>query len=168
VPLQSEEFVVFGPPMPVLAEAHLQHKLELAMEVLVSGSAIRLQALGTSMLPTIWPGDVLGIEPRLRCELVPGDIVLVARQRRFFVHRLIEKHNAGWITRGDSLPGNDEPADEGQVLGRVSVIHRKTGAVAPRSQLSLFARAVGWVLCHWDSVRGLALRIHSFRQCGVE
>jgi hypothetical protein len=165
VPLQSEEFLVFGPPMPVLAEAHLQHKLELAAEVLVSGRAIRLQALGTSMLPTIWPGDVLGIEPRPRCEIVPGDIVLVARQRRFFVHRLIEKHNAGWITRGDSLPRNDEPAEEGQVLGKLSVIHRKTGTVAPSAQLSLFGRAVGRVLCHWDSVRGLALRIYSFRQC---
>jgi peptidase S24-like protein len=154
--------------MPVSAEAHLQHQLELAAEVLLSGGAIRLQALGTSMLPTIWPGDVLGIEPRPQCEIVPGDIVLVARQRRFFVHRLIVKHNAGWITRGDSLPRNDEPADEGQVLGRVSVIHRKAGAVAPSLQLSLFSRAVGWVLCHWDLARGLALRIHSFRQCRIE
>ena len=77
--------------MPVMTEAREDHKLELATEVLRSGGAIRLQALGTSMLPSVWPGDLLSIEPAPGKDMVPGDIVLVARDARFFVHRLIEK-----------------------------------------------------------------------------
>ena len=113
--------------MPVMTEARGDHKLELATEVLRSGGAIRLQALGTSMLPSVWPGDVLSIEPAPGKDLVLGDIVLAVRDGRFFVHRLIEKRDCEWITRGDSLPQNDPPLAEAQVLGKVSLIHRKTG-----------------------------------------
>src|SRR5271157_1377561 len=104
MPVQSEDFVT------VMTEIREGHKLDLAAQVLSSGGAIRLQALGTSMLPSIWPGDVLSIEHKPGEEIVPGDIVLVARDGRFFIHRLIEKHNSGWITRGDSLPQPDPAA----------------------------------------------------------
>src|SRR5579864_3119340 len=109
--------------MPIMSEAREGHKLELATEVLTSGGIIRLQAQGTSMLPSIWPGDVVSIEHKPSQEIVPGDIVLVARHSRFFVHRLTEKHNSRWITRGDSLPQNDQPVAEVEVLGKVSLIH---------------------------------------------
>jgi signal peptidase I len=150
--------------MPVITEFHEGHKLELAAEVLSSGGAIRLRALGTSMLPTIWPGDIVSIERGNAQQIFPGDIVLVARQGRFFVHRLIEKNNARWITRGDALPFNDEPAAEVQVLGKVSLIHRRNGAVVSNSRVSMFARAFSWMLCHWDLSRNITLRIHSFWQ----
>jgi len=154
--------------MPITIEARDCHKLELAAEVLGLGGTLRLRAFGTSMLPVIWPGDVLTIEHKSGDEIVPGDIALVVRHGRFFVHRLIEKCDSGWITRGDSLPHNDEPAAESQVLGRVSLIRRKAGAVVPNARLSVFGRTLGWMLCHWDSVRNFALRIHSFRQGWVE
>ncbi len=154
--------------MPNLTEAREGHKLELATEVLAAGGTIRLQALGTSMLPSIWPGDVLSIEHKSGQEIVPGDIVLVARQSRFFVHRLIEKHNSCWITRGDSLPQNDEPATEVQVLGKVSLIYKKTGVVVPNSRVSGFGRALAWMLCRWDSFRNITLRMHSLWQGRVQ
>ena len=65
--------------MAIMTEAREAHKLDLAAEVLSAGGTIRLQALGTSMLPSIWPGDVLSIERPPGQEIVPGDIVLVAR-----------------------------------------------------------------------------------------
>jgi signal peptidase I len=150
--------------MAVMTRAHEGHKLELAAEVLASCGTIRLQALGTSMLPSIWPGDILTIDHKSGHEIVPGDIVLVARQGRFFVHRLIKKDNAGWITRGDSLPHNDEPAAEDQVLGEVSLILRGTEAVVPNPRISIFNSAFAWMVCRWDSFRNFALRMHSFRQ----
>jgi len=150
--------------MAIMTEAHEGHKLELAAKVLSSGGAIRLQALGTSMLPSIWPGDVLSIEHKPGQEIVPGDIVLVARNSRFFIHRLIEKHNSQWITRGDSLPQNDSPVLRAQVLGKVSRIHRKTVDIVPNSRVSVFDRTLAWMLCHWDSLRSFALRIHSLWQ----
>ncbi len=122
--------------MPVMTEARGDYKLELATEVLRSGGAIRLQALGTSMLPSVWPGDVLSIAPAPGKDIVPGDIVLVARDGRFFIHRLIQKDETHWITRGDSLAQNDPPLAEAQVLGKVSLIHRTTGDIVPKPRVS--------------------------------
>jgi hypothetical protein len=92
---------------------------------------------------------------------VAGDIVLVARQNRFFIHRLVEKHDSRWITRGDSLPQNDDSVDSCDVLGRVSLIHKRARVIVPSPCRSLFSRALAWMLCHSDSFRTIALRVHS-------
>jgi hypothetical protein len=148
--------------MPLMTEAREAYKLDLAAEVIRSHGTIRLQALGTSMLPSIWPGDVLSIESGPD-ELVPGDIVLVARDGRFFVHRLIDKQGSDWITRGDSLPQNDAPVAEAQVLGKVSAIHRQGRVIVPKLRVTVFAGVLATMLCHWDSLRNVTLRIRSLR-----
>jgi ribosomal protein L35AE/L33A len=147
--------------MPFLTEAREVQKLELAGEVLRTSGAIRLLALGTSMLPAIWPGDILCIERKSAGKIVHGDIVLVARDGRFFVHRAIEKRDGQWITLGDSLPQKDPPVAEAQILGKVSRIHRKAGVVVPKLRRSFFGRAFASLLCRWDWFRNFALRIHS-------
>jgi hypothetical protein len=154
--------------MPVMTEAREAYKLDLAAEVLSSHGTIRLRALGTSMLPSIWPGDVLSIESKSREELVSGDIVLVARGDRFFVHRLIEKQGLHWITRGDSLPQNDAPVVEAQVLGKVSLIHRQGRVIVPNLRVTVFAGVLATMLCHWDALRNLALRLRSLRPQELE
>jgi hypothetical protein len=143
-------------------------KLELATEVLSSSGAIRLRALGTSMLPSIWPNDILSIERQPSEAIVPGDIVLVARDDRFFVHRLFEKRDSEWITRGDSLPYSDQPVAEIHVLGKVSLIQRKAKVIVPSSRVSVLGRTVAWMLCRWDLFRNIALRVHSFRRSRVK
>src|SRR5277367_4245051 len=153
--------------MPFMTEAREVHKLELAADVLRASGAIRMAALGASMLPSIWPGDLLSIEHTAGEEIIPGDIVLVARDGRFFVHRLIEKHSSGWITQGDSLPQPDESVEEAQVLGKVSLIHRKSGDIVPHRRISWLGRALAFMLCHWGLFRNMSLRIHSFRQNGT-
>jgi hypothetical protein len=55
----------------------------LAAEILGSRRRLRLKALGTSMLPTVWPGDVLTIESAACEETGPGDTVLLQRSHRF-------------------------------------------------------------------------------------
>jgi signal peptidase I len=150
--------------MPGLTEVRENHKLELAKEVLSSGGAIRLRALGTSMLPSIWPGDVLRIESKLGEDFVPGDIVLVARDPRFVVHRLVEKRNSQWITRGDALPQNDPPVADSQLLGKVFTIHRKSRTITPSPRLKPVIRLLTWTLRHSNSARNIALRIHSIQQ----
>jgi tetratricopeptide (TPR) repeat protein len=54
-------------------------KLELAATLLRAGGSIRIKALGTSMLPTIWPGDILHIEGKACGELAIGDVVVVKK-----------------------------------------------------------------------------------------
>lgn len=165
MPIQPKKFVASLTTLTTTADAR---KLELAAEVLASGYALRLRAFGTSMLPSIWPGDILSIEPKPEEEIVAGDIVLVTRQNRFFIHRLIGKHDSRWITRGDSLPYNDNALASCDVLGRVSLIQKKKRTIVPNQRRSLFSRALAWTLCRSDTFRTVALRLHSVCQSSSE
>jgi signal peptidase I len=153
--------------MPHTLEIGEDHKLSLTVEMLRRRGAVRLRAWGTSMLPALWPGDLLTIQSRDYDEVVPGDIVLVMRDNRFFVHRLIERRKVGdrcaWITRGDAMPQNDPPAAEFELMGRVTFIRRGNRTVEPSRKLSLFTSALAWMLKRWDHFRSFALRIHAVR-----
>jgi len=142
-------------------------KTALAAETLRAGDSIRVQVLGSSMLPSIWPGDVVSIDKVLVAEITRGDIVVCERDDRFFVHRLLRKCDSKdeirWETRGDSMPQNDPPFSEGQLLGRVSAIFRSGRAIIPTRTRSMLARFLGWTICHVDPVRNLALRLHALR-----
>jgi signal peptidase I len=143
-------------------------KTALAAEILRAGDSIRLQVLGSSMLPSIWPGDVVSIDKVSVDEIVPGDIVVYERDDRLFVHRLLSKtassNGIRWETRGDSMPQNDPPFSEGQLLGRVSHILCGDRAIIPKRTRSGLARLLSWMICHIDSARNLALRLHALRK----
>lgn len=113
------------------------------------------------MLPIIWPGDVLNIEGA-KGGLAPGDIVLIARDDRFFVHRLIRfsQTTQQWTARGDALRQPDPPVIEPQILGRVVTVCRGNRNNVPGSHLSLLHRVVGLSLGYCDRLRNLALRVH--------
>ena len=109
----------------------------MAAEILRFGRRLRLKALGTSMLLTVWRGDMLTIE-REACEsTVSADIVLL-RDHRFVVHRLVARRNRSsdhcWVTRGDSLPQDDPPAGRHQLLNIVSCFIVATARTAKHSQ----------------------------------
>jgi signal peptidase I len=108
-------------------------KCELAGEVLRSSGALRLQVAGWSMLPAVWPGDVLVIERATTGEVSRGDIVLFGRDRRLFAHRVVAENleNSAILTRGDAMPGPDPIVRENELLGRVSSIMRKGRSIAP-------------------------------------
>ena len=143
-------------------------KLGLAAEMLRCGGTVRLRAWGASMLPSVWPGDLLTIQSAAHDEVVPGDIVLVTRDNRFFVHRLVETRQDGdcfsWITKGDSMPQNDSPAAASELLGRVVGISRANRSCIPSRRVSLLQSALAKMLCHSDRLRALALRIHAAHQ----
>jgi Peptidase S24-like len=169
MPLQSEEFLVSSRMQPP-TEFREQQKLELAASILRSGGTLRIKALGASMLPTLWPGDLLVIENTPCHRITLGDIALVMRDGRIFAHRLIgsigqEGHR--WITRGDAMPQNDPPAPDSDVLGRVACIHRRNRVIVPSRQPSLLTRAVSWLLCYSTTSRNLALRVHLWWQEGA-
>jgi hypothetical protein len=165
VQVQPEKFVAQKPLMPALTQAGGDYKLSLAAEVLRTGGWIRLQAQGTSMLPSLWPGDVLTIEATNPDVIVVGDIVLVAHENRFFVHRFVKKSsfqgNPHWITRGDAVPQDDPPAAPDEVLGKVVAIRRGSRVTIPSRRVSPPLRILAKMLCHWDRFRSLALRIHA-------
>ena len=63
---------------------------ELAAEVLRSFGRLRLGATGASMLPAIWPGDILSVHSHNVAEALPGDIVLFGRPGKLVAHRGVE------------------------------------------------------------------------------
>jgi|SRR5580700_712581 hypothetical protein len=153
--------------MPSSLKVREDPKLGLAAEMLRRGGSVRLTARGTSMLPSLWPGDLLTIQSVTRNEVVPGDIVLVLRDNLFFIHRLVEwTRSQGcllWITRGDAMPRNDPPAGASNLLGRVVFIRRGSRSFAPSRRVTLPRSVLAWSLCRWDRFRGLALRVHAAR-----
>jgi hypothetical protein len=138
-------------------------ELGLAAEILASGGTVRLRAFGTSMLPTLWPGDILTIEGE-SCRPAAGDIVLVLLNQRPFVHRVKERRDRDgqpqWITCGDAVPQSDPPATDSELLGKVSFIQRNRRVIVPSRRVSAGARAVAWLLCHFDRFRSVCLHLH--------
>lgn len=139
-----------------------EHKIELAAQLLRSGGRIRIRALGTSMLPTIFPGDILQIESAPRNELAVGDVVLVKRDKRIVIHRLVNNEGRQWVTRGDAVPQDDPPVADVEFLGRVTQIERRSRSLEPTSRLLWFQRVCAWGLCRWQNCRNVALRAHSW------
>jgi signal peptidase I len=153
------------PPMRMTLEARKDLKLKLIAEALRNGGTIQLRVRGTSMLPTLWPGDVLTIENTSCRASIPGDIVLVKRN---FVHRVKEKHICDgrvWlITQGDAVARIDPFVDDSQLLGKVLFIQRNRHVITPRKCLSTPARSLAWMLCYGDRFRSLCLRLYAYWQ----
>jgi hypothetical protein len=163
----AQEFL--GAPGFMQPDAHARelHKQTLAAEVLRTTGTVRLAALGYSMLPTLWPGDLLTIEAKSFDQVQVGDVVLFAREDRFFIHRILCKKDLEGrtylVARGDAMPEADMPVYPGELLGKaISVEYDdETFAIPACSGLR---RQVGLLLAHSDRLRSLALRCHDWRE----
>jgi hypothetical protein len=133
-----------------------------------SHPSVRLRVHGESMLPTLWPGDVVEIESCSLEHVRPGEIVLALRDGRFFLHRLVERNFAtssqpdGFLLRGDSVPKPDPPFPPEALVGRLA---RRADERRDASRFGVtWSRAVGVLLCHCGVARRLALKLHSRRK----
>jgi hypothetical protein len=122
--------------------------------------AVRLRVHGESMLPALWPGEVVEIASCSLEDLRPGEIVLALREDRLFLHRLIAPCTPdGFRLRGDSMPGRDPQYPPEALLGRlVPSVRQRQG----RSS-ALLSRALGMLFCHSALARRLALKLHGWR-----
>ena len=118
--------------VPVLASVTSSAELSRAAligEVLDRFGEVRLRAVGSSMLPSIWPGDVLTIHGVLAGEVQVGDVALFTREGRLFAHRVIG-HIVGdgrvhLVTQGDTVPASDAPVSASELLGVVVAVSRR-------------------------------------------
>lgn len=153
--------------MPYTLEAPEDPKLGLVTEMLRSRGTVHFKAWGSSMLPSVWPGDVITTQSAAPHEVRPGDIVLVLRDSRFFVHRLVARRliqdRLLWIMRGDAMPHDDPPIAASALLGRVASIRRANRSFVPSRRVSLFHFALAWMLCRCDRFRNLMLKVHAAR-----
>lgn len=150
-PLQPSRSAATDPaPDSVLDAGSVPARLFADVLARFGGARLRLQ--GTSMLPAIWPGDVLEIVPVDPAALRVGDVVLFLREGRLFCHRVRALIADGeiWLrTRGDLVPGDDPPFPASAVLGRArlatSPANRLLGALL-RTLSPISQRPVAWLL----------------------
>jgi hypothetical protein len=143
--------------MDLMPDLHTAAKRDLVAEVVRQFGEVRLKVSGTSMLPSVWPGDILTVRRRSMAELRPGQVVLCYRKGEFVAHRVVGKRGDGLITRGDSLPYEDRPFRDDEVLGQVVSIERDGHAVDPSPLW--WHSAGGWILRHSELCTRILLRL---------
>jgi hypothetical protein len=133
----------------------------LAVDALRRSGHLRMGVRGESMLPALWPGDVVEIVAHSFPNIRPGQIVLTSRDGRLFVHRFVARSGAdGFVARGDSMPGADPIYNSSALLGRIEGVLRNGRTVSSPVAPRFGHRALGFVLCHFSLARRLALKIH--------
>ncbi len=144
--------------------ACLGTKQELLLQVLRDYGRVRIRALGTSMLPALWPGDVLGIERTDGGEICGGDVVLFERCGQLFAHRVVAAWGFGQRrmvrTQGDSVSHTDRPFRASQVLGRVEVVVR-AGHETRLGRPGAFSLTASWLFRQPGLLRRVSLALHS-------
>jgi Peptidase S24-like len=151
----------------------------LLADALQRTGRVRLRVHGESMLPALWPGEVVEIVSCGLEDVQSGEIVLARRDGRLFLHRLIAPATPeGFRLRGDSVPASDPlfPADAllGRLVRRSSSGRPGEGQAVSVSALPIhfaarwlgvrWCRAVGLLLCHCGWARSLALKLHRREQ----
>jgi signal peptidase I len=144
-------------PMELAGELQDEAKHDLAAEVLRQFGEVRLKVTGASMLPSVWPGDVLTVRRRSPAELLPGRIVLCYRDQGFVAHRMVGRQGDRIITRGDSHLRDDPPFGEDEVLGEVVSILRN-GRPVPLTP-AWWHRIFSWTLRHSELCTRIVLRL---------
>lgn len=130
--------------------------IELAQEVLSKFGQLRLRVTGSSMLPSVLPGDILFFNTCPAESLAPGDVILVRRDGRLFAHRLLAMSSGSLLTQGDSMPTPDPPTPIADFLGVLASQHRAGRELASNPP----ARLGRWLMRHSAFARRVFLRWH--------
>lgn len=142
-------------------------RAELAAEVLRRHSSLSMRLYGTSMLSSIWPGDVVVFEPCGPAEIELGDVLLYSAGNRLVVHRVIQirRDHEEFVTRGDNQRVPDSSVNAGQVLGRAVFLRRAGRAPQPiLKSRSRAAKFLSWFTARSNAICELALRLHVVRE----
>jgi signal peptidase I len=134
--------------MAVELEEHSTSGCELVAEVARRFGEVRLRVTGASMMPTVWPGDILIVRSCNTNEFEPGQIVLYRRDGKLVAHRIIRIQDDLLTTRGDSVRHDDSPIRKCDVVGRVVALVRR-GREVPFG-LSFWRRAGAGILRRSD------------------
>jgi len=135
---------------------------DLVVDVIRNAGSASLRVTGCSMLPAIWPGDVVTVERHASNQLQPGRIILFSRDGRLTTHRIVRVSQEHIVTRGDSLPALDVPVQHTDVVGQVAGICRNGHPVNP--QYTLFQRLISSVLRNSELCFRLFQRLTSYRR----
>ncbi len=151
--------------MAIAIDQRSDLRVSLFMNVLSSAGEARLAVAGASMLPSIWPGDILEIHRVAPPDIFKGDVVVFTRENRLIAHRVVQRRNIGdsfLITRGDRSENADSPVLPHELLGKVAVIRRGRRQIAPHA--THFKKIASWLLCRSELCTRLLLRLALIRR----
>jgi hypothetical protein len=135
--------------------------------VLRTSGGLRFAALGASMVPTLFPEDILIVRHEAARNARCGDVVLCFRAGRFCAHRLVEKLEEGgrfsFVTRGDALTENDPPLAESELLGRVTAVVRGRKVIELGGRPAARELLLGWAARRFNGVVRWQVRWHTMR-----
>jgi signal peptidase I len=117
---------------------------ELVADVVRQFGSARLTVNGSSMIPAVWPGDVLHVNRSSIDGLHPGDIIVYRRGEHLITHRLTSVRGTLLVTRGDAVRYNDADVCESELVGKVITIVRAGRRHHPRQ--SIWQRAGSSIL----------------------
>lgn len=153
--------------MPPPVEPRGAVELDLATEVLHTFGELRFAAQGSSMLPSIFPGETLLVLRQPAASVRPGHVVLFSRDGRFCAHRVVRRtHIAARpfvVTRGDALTQEDPPVAEHELLGRVTAVLRRGKRIELEETRTVVSQCLRWAVRYSNSVGTWLLRWHSLR-----
>ena len=139
--------------------------LELAEEVLRSSGQLQFIAHGSSMIPAIFPGDVLLARNQPMHSIRCGEVALWSRNGRFCAHRVRRKGNGGEpceiVTRGDALDHDDLPIQADEFLGCVYAIVRRRKRIDLTRPQGFWSRSIALVVKRSELVAKSLLRYNS-------
>jgi hypothetical protein len=120
---------------------------------------VTLKLAGTSMLPAIWPGDMVRFQHCQPADLRKGEIILYRLDGVLTAHRLVRIEDDQIVVRGDTRTCCDPPVSADKVVGRATAVCRK-GQFVPLSY-SVGQRAISLLLRRSRLCIRLLLRFES-------
>jgi signal peptidase I len=163
VPRQQKEFLTAGAAADDDPALRDRVGCELIAEALRAGNEARIRVTGTSMLPAIWPGDILRVRPSVEIPPDRGSVVLFLRDGRLFAHRVFGRSGAQLITCGDSVPHCDAPMAVADVLGTVAGLVREGKSERPVPSRTLTQRMAASAIGRSNLVYRLVVRMHRWK-----
>jgi signal peptidase I len=147
----------------MIRDAHLHEGCcHLVAEVVRATGSAKLKVTGLSMLPAIWPGDVLTVNKISPKMLERGQIVLYRGDGKLTAHRVVQVAHDHFLTRGDCVPSLDPPVTFSAMVGLITDVCRNGRAA--KLQPSPWQRAAAWFLRHSDLSIRLLLHLRAALQ----
>jgi signal peptidase I len=163
--------LVYKPYSMELMERRESVKCQLVADAIRSYGGLRLRVTGSSMLPSVFPGDILSIRQSEIAEVCLGDIVLFERDGRLCAHRVLDKiQGTGEIylvTQGQQLACADPAISARELLGKVTSIERGESRIDPRAGLRLGSRIASVILRHSAIATRLMLHLIASRRSSL-
>jgi signal peptidase len=136
-------------------------RIDLMLELLNRGGEATVRVNGSSMLPSIWPGDSLTVRRSLIAEVRRGDIALFTRDGRLFAHRVIAVAGEHVVTQGDAVPLPDAPVSSDELLGVVVAVSRNGREVGVSTTVTIQARLVAALVSRSSRISKILQRVQS-------